>query len=137
MLYYKAWLESRVRFLAAGAVLSLYCLTFVQRARIDFPPVLEPMLPYTAHVWRGIYHGLVAIVFVVMAGLLGLGGLERERESGSCAFTLALPVNRLQLLWPRVVVAMFEMATLTVIPLIVVPWASASIGREYPAIHAI
>src|SRR6516165_1405017 len=137
MLYYKAWLESRVRFLAAGAVLSLYCLTFVQRARLDFPPIREPMLTYTAHVWRGIYNGLDAVVFVVMAGLLGLGGLERERESGSYAFTLALPVNRLQLLWPRVAVAMFEMAALAVIPLIVVPWASASIGREYPVVDAV
>src|SRR5215470_16404112 len=137
MLYYKAWLESRARFLAAAAVLSLYCLTFVQRARLDFPPVLEPTLTYTAHVWRGIYNGLVAVVFVIMSGLLGLGGLERERESGSCAFTLALPVSRLQLLWPRVVVAMFEMAALTAIPLIVVPWVSSSIGREYPVVHAV
>jgi ABC-type transport system involved in multi-copper enzyme maturation permease subunit len=137
VLYYKAWLESRVRFLAAGAVVSLYCFTFVQRARIDFPPALEPMLPYTAHVWRGIYNGLVAVVFVVMAGLLGLGGLERERETRSCAFTLTLPVSRFRLLWPRVVVAMVEMALLTAIPLVVVPWASASIGREYPVIHAI
>ena len=137
MLYYKAWLESRVRFLAAGALLSLYSLTFVQRARLDFPPALEPLLPYTAHVWRGIYNGLDAVVFVVMAVLLGLGGLERERESGSCAFTLALPVTRLQLLCPRVAVAMFEMAALAAIPLVVVPWASASIGREYPVVHAV
>jgi ABC-2 type transport system permease protein len=136
MLYYKAWLESRVRFLAAGAILSLYCLTFIQRARLDFPPVLEPTLQYTVHVWRGIYNGLDAAVFVVMSGLLGLGGLERERESGSCAFTLALPVTRLQLLWPRVAVAMFEMAALAAIPLVVVPWASASIGHEYPIVHA-
>jgi|SRR5262252_681262 len=137
MLYYKAWLESRVRFLAAGALLSLYCLTFVQRAHLDFPPVLEPMLPYTAHLWRGIYNGFDAVVFVVMSGVLGLGGLERERESGSSAFTLALPVSRLQLLWPRVAVAMLEMAVLTAIPLVVVPWASASIGREYPVVHAM
>lgn len=137
MLYYKAWLESRVRFLAAAAVLSLYCLTFVQRSRLDFPPIREPMLTYTAHVWRGIYNGLPAVVFVIMTGMLGLGGLERERESGSCAFTLALPVSRLQLLWPRVAVAMFEMVALTAIPLIVVPWASSSIGHEYPVVHAV
>jgi ABC-type transport system involved in multi-copper enzyme maturation permease subunit len=136
MLYYKAWLESRVRFLTAAAVLSIYCLAFVQRARIDFPPAREPMLLYTVHVWRGIYNGLAAAVFITMSGLLGLGGLERERESGSCAFTLALPVTRLELLWPRVAVAMFEMAALAAIPLIVVPWASASIGHEYPVVHA-
>src|SRR5262249_59472308 len=127
MLYYKAWLESRVRFLAAGAVLSLYCLTFIQRARIDFPPVLEPMLPYTAHVWRGIYHGLVAIVFVVMAGVLGGGGPEREREAGSCAVTLAPPVEKILIFWPRVGVARFEMSTPARIPPILVSLASARI----------
>jgi hypothetical protein len=137
MLYYKAWLESRVRFLAAGAVLSLHCLTFIQRARIDFPPALEPMLPFTAHVWRGIYNGLDMAVFVVMAALLGLGGLERERELGSASFTLALPVDRVQLLWPRVAVAILEMAALAAIPLVVVPWTSASIGRAYPVAQAV
>jgi ABC-type transport system involved in multi-copper enzyme maturation permease subunit len=136
MLYYKAWLESRVRFLAAGAVLSLYCVTFVQRARLDFPPALEPTLPYTAHVWRGIYNGLDMVVFIIMAALLGLGGLERERELGTDGFTLALPVDRAQLLWPRVAVAMFEMAALAAIPLVVVPWTSATIGRAYPAADA-
>ena len=136
MLYYKAWLESRVRFLAAGAVQSLYCLTFIQRARIDFPSALEPMLPFTVHVWRGIYDGLDMVVFVIMAALLGLGGLERERELGSDGFTLGLPLHRVQLLWPRVAVAMLEMAVLAAIPLVVVPWASSSIGREYPVVHA-
>jgi ABC-type transport system involved in multi-copper enzyme maturation permease subunit len=136
MLVYKAWLESRVRFVAAAVVLSLYCLTFVQRARLDFPPVREPSLTYTAHVWRGIYNGFDAVVFVIVAVILGLGGLEREREAGCVGFTLALPVTRTQLLWPRVTVAMLEMAALAAIPLVVVPWASSNIGREYPFIHA-
>jgi ABC-type transport system involved in multi-copper enzyme maturation permease subunit len=136
MLYYKAWLESRVRFLAAAAVQSLYCVTFIQRARIDFPPALEPTLTYTGHVWRGIYNGLDLVVFIIMAALLGLGGLEREREVGTDGFTLALPLSRVQLLRPRVVVAMLEMAVLAAIPLVVVPWASSSIGREYPVVDA-
>jgi ABC-2 type transport system permease protein len=137
MLYYKAWLESRVRFLAAAAVLSLYCVSFVQQSRINFPSAFEPGLLYTKYVWRGIYDGLDVIVFVIVAALLGLGGLEQEREAGSAGFTLALPVSRAQLLWPRIVVAMFEMIALAAIPLVVVPWISASLGREYPVVHAL
>lgn len=133
MLYHKAWLESRVRFLAGGAVLAAYCVSFVQQSRLNFPPVYEPMLPYSAHVWRGIYNGPDTMVFVLMAAMLGLGGIEREREPGSCAFTLALPVTRVRLLWPRIAVALLELVVLAAIPLVVVPWMSASIGRVYPA----
>ena len=136
MLYYKAWLESRARFLAGAGVLSAYCLTFIQQARVSFPPVVEPALPYTAYVWRGVYDGPDLPVFVIVAAILGLGGLERERESGSHPFTLALPVTRSQLLWPRIAIAMCELITLAAIPLIVVPLASARIGHSYPVGHA-
>jgi ABC-type transport system involved in multi-copper enzyme maturation permease subunit len=87
-------------------------------------------------VWRGIYDGLDMVVFVIVASILGLGGLEQEREVGSAGFTLALPVTRTQLLWPRVAAAMLEMAALAAIPLVVVPWVSASIGHGYPIVHA-
>jgi len=137
MLYYKAWLESRMRFLAAATVLSLYCVTFIREARVNFPPVFEPRLPFTAYVWRGIYDGVDTLVFILFAAMLGLGGLERERELGSDGFTLALPVTRSQLLVPRVAVAMIEMIALAAIPVVVVPWASASIGRSYPVEHAV
>jgi ABC-type transport system involved in multi-copper enzyme maturation permease subunit len=117
--------------------MSIYCATFVQGARLNFPPIREPGLTYTAYMWRGIYNGLDMVVFVIVAAILGLGGLEQEREAGSAGFTLALPVSRARLLWPRVAVAMFEMTALAAIPLLVVPWVSASIGHEYPVIHAL
>jgi ABC-2 type transport system permease protein len=132
MLFYKAWLESRVRFLSSAAVLSSYCFSFVRQARFNFPPVLEPSLPYSAYVWRGIYNGLDTLLFVIVAVLLGLGGLERERAAGAAGFTLSLPVTRLQLLVPRAMVAVLETALLAAIPLAVVPWTSVGIGRPYP-----
>lgn len=137
MLIYKAWRESRVRFLAAGVVLSAYCISFVRQARYNFPPVLEPALPYSAYVWRGIYNGLDTLVFVLVGVMLGLGGLERERGAGTAGFTLALPVTRLQLLLPRFVVAVLEIVLLAAIPLVVVPGSSAGIGRPYSFAQAL
>jgi hypothetical protein len=136
MLFYKAWLESRVRFVAGAAVLLAYCVSFVQGARINFPPALEPRLLYSVYIWRGVYDGLDTLVFILMAAMLGLGGIERERVSGASGFTLALPVTRLQLLLPRTVVALVEMAVLAAIPMLVVPWGSARIGHMYPAAQA-
>src|SRR5882672_4152461 len=137
MLFYKAWLESRVRFLAGGVVLTAYCTSFVRQARINFPPVLEPTLPYSAYIWRGVYDGLDTLVFVLVAVMLGLGGLERERGAGTAGFTLGLPVTRMQLLWPRIAVAALEVAALAAVPLAVVPWLSAGIGRPYSFAQAL
>src|SRR6266853_1713450 len=137
MLWYKAWLESRVRFLASGAVLGAYCVSFVQQARHNFPPIMEPTVPYSGYIWRGVYNGIDTLAFVIVAVMLGLGGLQRERGLGSAGFTLALPATRLRLLMPRAAVALLEMTSLAAIPVIVVPWLSASIGREYPVAQAV
>src|SRR6185369_13749856 len=136
-LWYKAWLESRTRFLASALVLALYCVSFVAQARIGFPPVFDPHLPYSTFVWRGIYNGIDTLLFVVVALMLGLGGLRRERANGTAEFTLALPVTRVELLQSRVMVAMIQVAALAVIPAIVVPPLSARIGHPYPVSHAV
>jgi ABC-2 type transport system permease protein len=133
MLWHKAWLESRVRFLVSAVVLSAYCVSFVQRARFDFPPLTEPTLRYSVFVWRGIYNGADTLMFVIVAVMLGLGGLQRERAAGTASYTLALPVSRLRLLATRVAVGWIEIAALASIPVLVVPWMSSHLaGRVYP-----
>ncbi len=137
MLWYKFWLESRVRFLASGVVLAAYCVSFVQQARYNFPPVMEPALPYSGYVWRGIYNGIDTLVFVIVAVMLGLGGLQRERSTGSAGFTLALPTTRLDLLMPRAAVALVQVALLAMIPVVIVPWMSSRIGHVYPIAQSL
>ncbi len=136
-LFYKAWLESRVRFFASAGVLAAYCVSFVHDARNNFPPVLDPALPYTAYVWRGVYDGIDTLLFVVVALMLGLGGLQRERAAATAEFTLALPSTRIRLLLPRAAVALGEVAVLAIIPAIVVPWMSSRIGHAYPVADAV
>jgi ABC-type transport system involved in multi-copper enzyme maturation permease subunit len=136
-LWYKAWLESRVRFLTSAAVLIAYCVSFVEQARRNFPPVFEPHIPYSVFVWRGVYNGIDTLLFVAVALLLGLGGLQRERAAGTAGFTLALPATRAGLLLPRIVVAMLEMTVLSIVPAVIVPLMSARIGHFYPTSDAI
>src|SRR5437879_2552239 len=48
MLLYKAWRESRGRFLLASAALAVYSVGVLLRSRVSFPPPENPMVPYTA-----------------------------------------------------------------------------------------
>lgn len=137
MLWHKAWRESRVRFLVSAAVLSFLCASFVNGARHNFPPIFEPTMPYSVFIWRGIYNGPNRLLFVLMVLVLGLGGLQRERASGTAACTLALPVGRFLLVSTRAAVGFLEVATLSVIPVLIVPMLSLRIGHFYPTTQAV
>ena len=96
MLWYKAWRESRARFLVAAAALVVFVVWFMLTARTAFPPPQNPALLYTAFVYGYIWNPGPR-VFVFVALVLGLGGLQRERAHATSAVTLALPISRLQL----------------------------------------
>ena len=91
MLLYKAWLETRARFLISfgGSVLLFSYLVY--HAEKDAAP------------WAGMtYYNYVlnenqsvfALLWVLLVALLMVGGLLREHAAGSLYFTLALPVSR-------------------------------------------
>jgi len=133
MLVYKAWRESRARFLLALSALVLFSFGFLLRARTTFPPPEYPMLPYAAVVWSTFYGAWRTVAFSMVALILGLGGLQRERAAGTAAFTLALPVNRVQLLGARAVVGVFELTALSLVPAALVPTLSpALVHQSYP-----
>jgi ABC-type transport system involved in multi-copper enzyme maturation permease subunit len=136
VLWWKAWRESRARFLSGAVILALYCVSAVNRARLDFPPRYEPSLPYTTFIWRNIYNGPDTLMLVVVTLVLGLGGLLRERASGTAPFTLALPVSRWSLLISRAGVGVLETIALATIPAWIVPTLSSRIGHVYPADQA-
>jgi ABC-2 type transport system permease protein len=136
VLWWKAWRESRARFLSGAVILALYCVSAVTRARLDFPPRYEPSLPYTTFVWRNIYDGPDALMVVIVTLVLGLGGLMRERASGTAPFTLALPVSRSALIISRAGVGLLETIGLAMIPAWIVPTLSSRIGHVYPTDQA-
>jgi ABC-2 type transport system permease protein len=132
MLWHKAWLESRARFsIAAGAELAA-CVVFVifERAiRAQIGATSAPLNTYFGYIHRMFYGGGVMLPLMLV---LGLGGLLREREHGTAAFTLALPVRRWQLVAVRAAVGLAEVVALSLLPALLVPTLSPLVHQSYP-----
>lgn len=128
MLVYKAWRETRARFLLAAAALAWFCGAFV---------VLRPAIqyaarrPFEAFVIDAIYAGSVRNIFVLLVVAFGLGGLAQESTRGSAAFTLALPVTRTRLLASRAIVGVLEVVAVALVPTITVVGLSPLIGETF------
>jgi ABC-type transport system involved in multi-copper enzyme maturation permease subunit len=138
MLWYKAWRESRIRFLLSAAVLVFLSVGLMYRARTGFPPSERPDLPYSAWVWANIYGNLNPTVFIILTMILGLGGLQRERPVGTSAFTLTLPVTRFYLVAVRAVTGLVQVLILSLIPALLIPTLSPIIARQsYPETQAL
>jgi ABC-2 type transport system permease protein len=142
MLFYKAWRESRARFLMCAGIALVFSVSFLVRARTQFPVPEYPQLPYTGFVWANVFSGAVlggnAIAFSYVSLLLGLGGLQRERAGGTAVFTLGLPVTRRRLVGARAAVGLLQMVSVAVIPAVILPALSPLItGRPYSMVQAM
>jgi ABC-2 type transport system permease protein len=116
MLWYKAWLETRARFL-----ISLLGMTGLSCLRVyydnhDTTPYTQPS--YYNHVLHGA-HNLLIVMWLMAAVLLMMGGLLREKAVGAASFTLSLPVSRTRLAGVRI-----AMGTIQAIALAVLPWTA-------------
>lgn len=116
MLWYKAWLETRSRFLISLIGIVALCSYIVfhgdravrsYRATRYFYWVLSDG------------HQLLAIMWILAVTLLMMGGLVREKASGASPFTLALPVSRTRLIAVRI-----GMGFLQAMALVIVPWSA-------------
>lgn len=113
MLIYKAWRESRTRFLLSVATLGWFCAVFI---------IVRPMMreasvkPFAQFVEDAIYTGAVRNLFIVFVMVFGLGGLLPEASNGSAAFTLALPVTRARLVAIRAAVGLAGVVALAFVP---------------------
>lgn len=136
-LLFKAWRESRVRFLVSTAVVALVCLGLLERgteavaAQAVRPPYVQ--LLNIAVLGTPIH----TLAFVVLSMLLALGGLQRERAARTAAFTLALPITRGQVVLARAAMGLVQVAALAFLPVLLVPLASALLWQEsYPPAQA-
>jgi ABC-2 type transport system permease protein len=136
MLWYKAWLESRARFLLSAVALAVICGSFVFFHRDASGGISDEPLSYPVYIWRIAYKGYLRELFMILAILLGLGGLARERDQRTAGFTLALPVSRLRLLVTRTLLGLGQVVLLATIPAIVLPLLSPLIGQAYPPSQA-
>ena len=142
MLWYKAWLESRTRFLTTAGTLSVFCLFVVlfqnqiQAQGSSIPSGLRSRV-YSEHIYNLIYSGTAKGIFSILVIFLGLGGLLRERAPGTAILTLALPASRLRLLAVQIGVGLSEMAVLALVPALLIPGVSPFVHQSYPIPQAL
>jgi ABC-2 type transport system permease protein len=147
MLFYKAWLESRMRFLVGLAAVTAVCILYIRLRLIlvpDWRLVLQDphwsgrptWLFVGVHdlnffAWHFLYENKLQQVGVLFAILLSFGGLVREMEQGTAAFSLSLPVSRSRWLMTRMLVSIAEGFVLGLAATLAVTFASWSIHEQY------
>jgi ABC-2 type transport system permease protein len=138
---WKAWAESRGRFVSALLLLIslvVYAVLtspgFLLRYNTRFPD--KPLL-YSAYVWTGLFHYALQGLWVLAALIVTLGGLAREKATGSALFTLGLPVTRLRFFLIRAAVAWAQAIALGLISAVLIPILSSFVGESYPIPQAL
>lgn len=136
MLWHKAWLETRARFLTSLATLTIFCAVFVHHAlavtnssNSGYPRgVMPPGLPVDFYRLLFVTQQFVVIMWVLAVVLLGMGGIVREKANGSASMTLSLPVSRARLLGVRVALGALEAIAMGVVPWITISFISFLMG---------
>lgn len=157
MLWYKAWLETRWRF-----VIGLVLLTCAAVAYVMWYPRLAEQLSaaepselgdgfvagqirqaiemardYRGYIWSQWIRQSLRETWTLFAVLLGTGGLLAQTSSGAALFTLSMPVSRRRLLGTRAAIGLAELLVLAIVPALVVPLLSPAIGYSYSAVDAL
>lgn len=122
MLWYKAWLETRSRFLTCLATLTLFSGIFVHHAQ----GLIRPEWKSDFNRLLFVNQQFLVIMWVLSVVLLGMGGIVREKTIGTSSVTLALPVSRARLLRVR-----FGMGALEAMVLGVVPWLAVFVVASF------
>jgi len=153
MLWYKAWLETRFRFLIGAVMIAGCCGFFVlgnpfilgtwREWELLHPHEREPdwllraAADYPFFIWHFLFQSTLQQLWVLFALLLGLGGLSREGAQGTAGFSLSLPVSRRRMVTVRAAVGSLEMAALGLLPALLLPALSLFIGKPYPVMQGI
>ena len=131
MLWYKAWIETRARFIAA-----LLGITFVVVVGIyHYESVMDPPVLYNNRFISTMDRTVVGL-WLLSVVLLAMGGLMREKAVGASSFTLALPVSRTRLLGIRIVMGTLQAIFAAVLPWVAILIITDSFGKPFPISQA-
>src|ERR1700730_17226878 len=130
MLWYKAWLETRSRFLISLIGMVILCLVFVLYG--DRSPAYEVSSDYYNYVLFG-GHQILVMMWTLAVTLTMMGGLLREKATGSSSFTLALPVSRVRLMMVRICTGLIQAFMLAIVPCV----AMFSVDRIFGKTHSV
>jgi ABC-2 type transport system permease protein len=149
MLWYKAWLETRWRFLiglllgAGSATLLVLMHPMFQNMQLEAPDLggelnemvkeaLKMASTFTGYVWSQWFGKNLLQVWSFFAILIGVGGIATEKASGSALWTLSLPVTRRRLFGVRAATGALELLALALLPSLLIPLLARFIGQSYP-----
>jgi len=151
MLWYKAWLETRSRFVIGLALLFVMAcgVVFTYRTVQELIPLASSLgqsggalgrlvsesaaieSTYRGYVWWQWFRQNLCQTWTLFALLLGTGGLTLQGTRGGALYTLSLPTSRTRLLAVRAGTGLAELAVLAFIPSIVITLLSPTIGQSY------
>jgi hypothetical protein len=148
MLFYKAWIETRVRFFAGLIAAAIVCIYYVNshawlvamwsgdfmrdpKALVHFPWLPLGIHEYGWYLWHYLYENYLQQVWALFAALFAFGGLIREKANGTVLFSLGLPVSRRRWLLTRLAVAFVESAALSLFAVVVVFAWSLTVHQPY------
>ena len=160
MLWQKAWLETRWRFISALVILTLmaggnvYDYLATQRLlpmlnSTITPPAQGPGLAgaiaeaievqkdFRGFMWYQAFKQNLTQMGVLFAVLLGCGGLLAESKKGSALFTLSLPITRKQLLGVRTATGLAQCFAIAMIPPLIIPVLAPAIGQRFSVIDSL
>jgi ABC-type transport system involved in multi-copper enzyme maturation permease subunit len=134
--FWKAWQESRSRFLSALVLLASIVIYAVMMGPGDVARQhdLHPDRPYfySTYIWDGLFHYALQGLWIWAAFVIALGGLRREKATGAASFSLGLPVTRMRLFLSRSALACAEAIVLGIVPALLIPIVSFFVGESYP-----
>jgi ABC-2 type transport system permease protein len=154
MLWYKAWLETRWRFLIGLAL--LVCAGALIPLGYRQVLALLPLVPeagggevgrvlreraallttYRGYVWSQWFGQNLTQAWTLFAVLIGTGSLLTQATRGAL-YTLSMPVSRRRVIGIRASLGLAEMFALAVAPTLVVPALSPLIGQSYSVNDAL
>ena len=159
MLWRKAWLETRWRFVAGFSILivltagDVYEYVVTQRmmpvaepalARADRSPLgaaireaVEVQKEFRGFIWYNAFRDNLTTMGVLFGVLLGCGGLLSESKKGSALFTLSLPVTRRQLIETRTVTGLAQCLAITMVPPLLIPLLAPAVGQRFNPVDAL
>jgi len=156
MLWYKAWLETRWRFLIGLALLILSAtgtvfayprvaglLSAAPKVEVSgeigrrVMEAIELSRSYRSYVWSQWFRQNMPQMWGLFAVLIGTGGLLSQGSGGGALFTLSLPITRQRLLAIRAATGLAELVVMALVPSLALVLLSPAIGQSYSLADAL
>ena len=158
MLWQKAWLETRGRFITGLLILTVLSGAKVYEyvVTLRMMPAAESVLSggnsplnnaireaiavqreFRGFIWYTAIRDNLTQLGVLFAVLLGCGGLLAESKKGSALFTLSLPVTRRRLVGVRAATGLAQWFALAMIPPLAIPLLAPAIGQHFSIVDSL